>query len=88
MRDIGMEGLERRGVVIRPGAEGEGAGECFIAIHQGDNVRTYSGIADVVEVEPDDYWSFYSTYGGYNVNVHFNGKMISELRPYDGRMDH
>lgn len=88
MRGIGMEGLERRGVVIRPSAEEEGAGECFIAIRQGDSVRTYSGIADVVEVEPDDYWSAYSIYGGYNVNVHFDGKMVSELRPYDGRIDH
>ena len=93
-----MNPIEKYDTITQPKEESTGPWECFIAIREGDTVRTLSGMANEVSLERDEVWGTtnpalnaqYDRYGweynGFNVFVHFTEKVVQEVRPYDGRM--
>lgn len=81
-----MSTLEKRDRLGRP-AKDESWGECFIAIREGDEVRTISGIADSLDIEHDPVWSTgIQLHCEHQVSIHFVGTVVEELRPFDGKV--
>ena len=86
-----MNDIERRDRLAQaPGPEEHRWGECFIAVRDGDMVRTLSGIAFEFELEfPEECFSFKSTpvripMDEITVRVRFRDKVVEEFRPYNG----
>lgn len=85
-----MNDIEKRDRLATPESEEHHWGECFIAVRDGDMVRTLSGIAFEFELEfPEEYFTFNSTtvripMDEITVRVRFRDKVVEEFRPYDG----
>lgn len=84
-----MNALEKRDKLSNPTKQ-ESWGECFVAVRQGDQVRTLSGIALSFDLEneverhmEDNYYSFAPT-GNITLTIHFGSDVVMELRPFDG----
>lgn len=84
-----MNALEKRDKLGNPTKQ-ESWGECFVAVRQGDQVRTLSGIALSFDLEneierrmEDNYYSFAPT-GEITLTIHFGSDVVMELRPFDG----
>lgn len=84
-----MNALERRDKLGNPTKQ-ESWGECFVAVRQGDQVRTMSGIALSFDLEneieqrmDDGFYNFMPT-GDITLTIHFGSDVVMELRPFDG----
>lgn len=84
-----MNALEKRYKLGNPTRQ-ESWGECFVAVRQGDQVHTLSGIALTFDLEneieqrmDDSFYSFMPT-GDITLTIHFRGDVVMELRPFDG----
>lgn len=84
-----MNALEKRDKLDNP-TRRESWGECFVAVRQGDQVRTLSGIAFSFDLEneieqrmDDGFYSFAPT-GEITLTIRFRSDVVMELRPFDG----